>query len=126
MQYPRLNKEKNMSAITKAKEHFKSILAQGLVGPIEVPEWDLKIYYKPATTFAQEAKIVELTSQGKQVEALVESLIMRALDVDGKALFTRSDKTELMREVDPNIIMRIVTEMNDPERAATVQEALKN
>lgn len=115
-----------MSVIEKAKSHFKTILSQGLQGPLSVPEWDTQIWYKPATTFQQESKIVELQSQGKTVEALVESLIMRALDQDGKQLFTRSDKVELMRAVDPNIIMRVVTEMNDPEAAAQVQEALKN
>jgi len=115
-----------MSAIAKAKGHFKSVLAQGLQGPIEVPEWDLKVYFKPATTFQQESRIVELTQQGKQVEALVESMIMRALDADGKPLFNKADKTELMREVDPNVIMKIITEMNDPDRAASVQEALGN
>jgi len=115
-----------MSAIDKAKGHFKSVLAQGLQGPIIVSEWDLKVYFKPATTFQQESRIVELTSQGKQVEALVESMIMRALDIDGKPLFNKADKTELMREVDPNVIMKIITEMNDPDRAASVQEALGN
>jgi hypothetical protein len=115
-----------MSAISKAKSHFQTILAQGLQGPVLVPEWDLKVYYKPATTFQQESKIVELQSQGKTVEALVETLIMRSLDVDGKALFVRADKTELMRECDPTVIMRIVTDMNDPERAAQIGEDLKN
>jgi len=75
-------------AIESAMAHFKEVLAQGLKGPIKVPEWNLDVYYKPATTFHQESKIVELTSQGKTVEALVESLIMRALDADGKPLFS--------------------------------------
>lgn len=115
-----------MSAIDNAKAHFKSILAQGLQGPLDVPEWGLKVYFKPATTFHQESRIVELTSQGKQVEALVEGLIMRALDIDGKPLFNKADKTELMRECDPNVIMRIVTEMNSTERRDEVEQALGN
>jgi hypothetical protein len=123
---PLNNKDINMSAIDKAKAHFKTVLSQGLQGPITVPEWDLKVFFKPATTFQQESRIVELTSQGKTVEALVESLIMRALDGEGKPLFNKMDKTELMREVDPNIIMRVVTEMNDPERQTQVADALKN
>lgn len=109
-----------------AKAHFKDILAQGLKGPIRVPEWEAEVWYKPATTFQQESKIVELTSQGKTVEALVESLIMRALDAEGKPLFTRADKPELMRAVDPSIIMRIMADMNDTETAKSIEDGLGN
>lgn len=109
-----------------AKAHFKEILAGGLRGPIKVPEWNAEIYYKPATSFQQESKIVELTSQGKTVEALVEALIMRSLDAEGNALFTKADKPELMRFVDPSIIMRVMSEMNDPDQARTVEAGLGN
>ena len=113
-------------AIESAMSHFKDILAQGLKGPVNVPEWKLDIWYKPATTFNQEAKIVELTSQGKTVEALVEALIMRALDADGKPIFARTDKPELMRAVDPSVIMRIMTDINNPEDNAKIEESLGN
>ena len=110
-----------------AKSHFKEVLAQGLQGPIIVKEWgDTEIYFKPATNFFQESKIVELQSQGKTVDALIMSLILRALDKEGKPLFTQGDKQELMREVDPNIILRIVTAMNDPENKEKVEAALGN
>lgn len=109
-----------------AKAHFKDILAQGLKGPIRVPEWDAEIWYKPATTFQQESKIVELTSQGKTVEALVEALIMRALDAEGKPVFTRADKPELMRAVDPQVIMRVMGEMNDPDTQKDIEAGLGN
>ena len=109
-----------------AKAHFKEILASGLKGPIKVPEWNADIYYKPATTFQQESKIVELTQAGKTVEALVESLIMRALDADGNPLFNKVDKPELMRFVDPSIIMRVMAEMNDPDTQRVVEQGLGN
>ena len=113
-------------AIDSAMTHFKEVLAQGLKGPVNVPEWKLDIWYKPATTFNQESRIVELTSQGKTVEALVEALMMRALDADGKPLFARTDKPELMRAVDPNVIMRIMSEINNPEANARIEEGLGN
>lgn len=97
--------------IDKATAHFEEVLAQGLQGPIEVPEWDAKIYYKPSTTMHEEAKIIELTQQGKTTEALVQTLIMRARDEDGKPVFTGADKLKLMRGVDPKVILRIVTLM---------------
>ena len=100
-----------MSMIDKATAHFEEVLAQGLMGPIEVPEWDAKIYYKPSTTMFEEAKIIELTQAGKTTEALVTTLIMRARDEDGKPVFSGADKQKLMRSVDPKVILRIVTSM---------------
>ena len=87
---------------------------------------DLEVWYKAATTFQQESKIVELTAAGKTVEALVESLIMRALDADGAAIFSKSDKPDLMRFVDPAIIMRVMSEMNDPDAARNIEAGLGN
>lgn len=116
----------NAAVLARAKQHFKDILAGGLKGPIHVPEWECDIWYKAATTFAQESKIVELTASGKTVEALVEALIMRALDHDGAPIFGKADKPELMRSVDPNVIMRIMAEMNDTESAANTEAAVKN
>lgn len=116
----------NPAVLAKAKAHFKEILAGGLKGPIKVPEWETEIWYKAATTFQQESKIIELTAAGKQVEALVEALIMRALDADGNPVFTKADKMELMRFVDPGVIMRIMAEMNDTESAEAVESVVKN
>lgn len=106
-----------MSVLDKAKNHYQTILSGGLQS-IEVPEWETTIYFKPVTNFTVEQKIIELHSKGKTVEALVESLIQRALDADGKRLFTTADKVTLMREVDPNVIVSIVTKMNEVSAAA--------
>lgn len=114
------------SAIDRAKAHFREVLAQGMKGPISVPEWDLEVYYKPATTFYQEAKVVELQQQGKTVEALVETLIGRCYDAEGNKIFKAADKTELMRSVDPSIILRIVTSMGSEAENEMLDDALKN
>ena len=110
--------------IERATAHFEEILAGGLKGPIEVPEWDAKIYYKPTTTMAEEAKIIELSQQGKTTEALVTTLIMRARDENGDPVFTGADRLKLMRGVDPKIILRIVTEMGSSDEE--IDEALGN
>ena len=62
---------------------------------------------------AEEAKVIELTQAGKSTEALVLTLIQRARDKDGEALFSSSDRLKLMRLADPKVILRIITEMND-------------
>ena len=115
-----------MSVLQNAQAHFKEVLAGGLKGPIRVPEWNADIYFKASTTLAQESKIYELQNQGKGVEALVTSLILRALDVEGKPVFQPTDKIDLMRSVDPQVILRVIAEMNEANPAEAREEALKN
>jgi len=115
-----------MSVLQNAQAHFKEILAGGLKGPVHVPEWNTDIYFKASTTLAQESKIYELQNQGKGVEALVTSLILRALDQDGKPVFLPTDKIEIMRTVDPQVILRVIADMNENTSTDVREEALKN
>lgn len=100
-----------MSVINKAKGHFRDQLA-GDLNSIEVPEWETTVFFKNVSTFAQEQKILELHAKGELVAALVETLVQKSLDKNGKRMFSNADKDVLMREVDPNIIIRICTELN--------------
>ena len=106
------------SIIDNATHHFKEVVSQNLKGPIDVPEWDAKIWYKPATTMAQESRVIQLAQDNKQTEALVVSLIQRACDQDGKPVFTMEHKARLMNAVDPKVILRVVTNMSDDESQA--------
>jgi hypothetical protein len=114
----------NSKLIDRATAHFESVLAQGLKGPIVVPEWDTEIYYKPSSTMAEEAKIIELSQQGKTTEALVTTLIIKARDKDGTPLFDMGDRPRLMRAVDPAVILKVVTAFNVDAQAT--EEALGN
>jgi hypothetical protein len=97
--------------LDKATSHFRAKVSGDMLS-IHVPEWDAKIYFKQAITLKEQSKLVELASQGKQVEALVESLITKARNEDGTKMFSLADKVVLMNEVDPNIIIRVVGEIN--------------
>jgi len=110
--------------IDKVQTHFEGVMAGGLQGPIAVPEWDQDIYWRPTTTMAEEAKVIELTQDGKSTEALVLTLIQRARDKEGEVLFHSSDRIKLMRLADPKVILRIITEMNDVQNE--MEDALKN
>ena len=99
------------SAIQKAQKHFQSKLA-GVLNKHHVEEWDLDVYYRGITTLRQESKIVELSSTGKSVEALVESIIQKALNAEGKPLFTPHDKTALMNEADPAVVLGLARVLN--------------
>ena len=103
-----------MSVIDNAKKHFKETLAQDMKS-VEVPEWETTLYFKAATSFAQEQKVVQLHNDGKLVEALVESLINRACDAEGQRVFKHADKMILMNEVDPKVILKVVNAMNGIE-----------
>lgn len=103
------------TVLSAAKEHFKEVANQGMAN-IEVPEWKTTIYWKiGGLNFAQQSKVIELQNGGKTAEALVEMLIIRALDSDGNKMFKMSEKTEIMREVDPNVILRVVSAMGESD-----------
>jgi hypothetical protein len=99
---------KPVSVLGNAKDHFRSALSQELQS-IEVPEWNATIYFKTASSFNVEKKILDLHSKGSMVEALVETLLVKALNKDGSRVFTNADKVVLMREVDPDVIIRVVS-----------------
>lgn len=110
--------------LEKATSHFRSKIG-GDMKRITVPEWECDIYFKPTLTLREQGKLVELASQGKQVEALVESLIVKARNADGSKMFNVADKATLMNEVDPNVIIRVVGEINaanDEESMETVEK----
>jgi hypothetical protein len=97
--------------LDKATSHFREKLS-GELKSIDVPEWDAKIYFKSVITLKEQSKLIELSSQGKQVEALVESLVVKARNEDGTKMFTMVDKVTLMNEVDPAVLIRVVGEIN--------------
>lgn len=118
-----MSKETKASILDNAKSHFRNAIAQELMS-IDVPEWDCKIYFKAATSFAIEQKIIELHSKGHMVEAMIETLLAKSLTEDSKRMFAPADKIVFMREVDPEVIIRVVAAMNEAKAAA--KEALGN
>jgi len=97
--------------IENATKHFRQRIS-GKMHRVHVPEWECDIWFKEANTLKEEAKLIELAQQGKTVEALVETLIMKARNEDGTKMFTMPEKMIFMNEVDPQVIIRVVGEMN--------------
>lgn len=97
--------------LERATAHFRNQIS-GEMKSIEVPEWETKVYYKTALSLKEEGRVLELSQQGKSVEALVESLIIRARNEDGSKMFATPDKVTLMNEVDPKVLIRVVGAMN--------------
>ena len=111
-----------------AKTQFRDRMS-GKLQSSNVPEWvvdgkETVIFYKASMNFRDQGEILKLHSEGKQAEAVAMTFILRAMDQDGAKLFKRSNMTEIMRQMDPDIISRVVSEMggDDPE----FEDAIKN
>jgi hypothetical protein len=104
-----------MSVLEKATAQFRDLMS-GELQFVEVPEWGepdkpLRIYYKPAINFIAQGKILSLFKQDKDNEAVLQSLIIKALDVDGNNIFKQTDMQSLLREVDTDVVNRILEDM---------------
>ena len=99
-----------MGILDHAAEAFKN----RPVREIEVQEWGtdegaLIIYVKPLTL--QEQQKVFKFSQGSELEAMAQIIIMKALNSNGDKLFTVKDKHTLMNSVDPTVVITIATDI---------------
>jgi len=108
----------------KITDHYRSAIG-GEMKKIQVPEWDMDVYCRKTYPFKDEARVVECQVRGKSVEALVESLIVKALDKDGKRIFGDLDKVTLMNEADPAVITRVASAINNFEERVDMEALAK-
>lgn len=111
--------------LDRATAHFRSKLTSEM-NKVHVPEWETDIWFKATNTLKEEAKMIELAQAGKTVEALVETLIIRARNEDGSKMFNTLDKTVMMNEVDPAVLIRVVGEINNFAEQIKQEDILKN
>jgi len=97
--------------LQKATAHFRSKL-DGTLQSVDVPEWETTVYFYPTASLKEEAAILKLQQEGKTVEALVQSLVVKARNADGTRMFQPADRVTLMNEVDPKIIIRVAGAIN--------------
>jgi len=100
-----------MSVLEKAKEHYKAKLSTE-PRELRIPEWDTTVYIRPGISLQSLGEVMELANNGKSAEAMVMTLIHRLIDGEGKPVFKKIEKTEILRSVDPEILARIVSEIN--------------
>ena len=97
--------------LENATKHFNE-LVQNSLKSYYVEEWDTTIYYRTTLTWREQSKILDLTTNGKTSEALIETLIIRCLDKDGNKMFKGPERVTLSNEVDPAVILRVVGVIN--------------
>lgn len=113
------------NALEKMTAHFRNKIS-GDLKSIKVPEWDVEIFFKTTNTLAEEGRMIKLAQEGKTIEALVETLIVKARNADGSKMFKLADKPTFMNEVDPHVLIRVTGEMNSYNDEDTVEELEKN
>lgn len=120
------------NVLEKAKQHFAEVVVREGLQRIEVPEWGegnqpAQLYFKPmaALPIKTYSRLVMLGSE-QTVEALVEMLILRALDSEGQPLFKLVDKTEMLRSISPVVVCDIIKRMSDYDHLPTVEATQKN
>lgn len=103
-----------MNAIERAKKHWADRLTD--VREIQVPEWgdegEPMVIFVGPSNLAQRSKLFKL-AQANDMEAVAETLILRARDKDGLPLFKPSDRETLMTSCDPEVVGRIAKEINE-------------
>lgn len=111
--------------LDKATAHFRAKLSADSLS-IYVPEWETKVFFKQSITLKEQSKLIELATTGKTVEALVETLLVKARNEDGTKMFTQMDRQVLMNEVDPQVLIRVVSEINNAGDSGDVETIEKN
>lgn len=113
----------------QAKSQFSERRKPETLIPIPVKAWNTTIYYWPDMTLAERREIFMLAKQkGEEtvldLEAMAVTLIVRARDIEGKRLFSKAERLELMNDYDPEVIAEVVAAMNSV--SVTVEDAEKN
>ena len=104
-------------------QHYQKVIG-GELQKIHSDEWDMDIYFRETYSFKDEAKIVELQAQGKIVDALVESIVVKAIKKDGSRMFTEADRMMLMNEADPKVIVKIASAINNANLTRKIEEGV--
>ena len=112
----------------QAKSQFADRRTPETLIPIVVPEWNTTIYYWPDMTLAERREIFLLAKQQGDatvldLEAMATTLIVRARDVEGRRVFSKAERIELLNNYDPEVIAKIVSAMNDTPQS--VEDAEK-
>ncbi len=113
----------------KAQAQFKERRSPDALLEVPVPEWGISVYYWPDMTLAERREIFLFAKQDGDktildLEAMAVTVQVRARDKHGAKLFGRVERKDLMNEYDPDVLVRIVTEMNTG--GVNIEDAEKN
>ena len=113
-----------MNITDKISKHYQQSIGGELI-KYHCEEWDCDIYYRNTYPLKDVAWILQLQSDGKTVEALVESIVIKARDKDGKRMFHDADRIKLMNEADPMTVVKVASQINNAKLTATQESVAK-
>ena len=118
-----MSKNMTETIMARIKTHFDAKETK----IIEVPEWGndsepLYIYSAPMT-LAQKNRLYKM-AKDDDLGLMIEALIMKAKDAEGNCLFSRADKPELMRNCDPDVLIRVASKIMETSDAETAEKNL--
>lgn len=116
------------------KQYREKVEASGILS-LDVPQWPDEqgkptvIYFRPLSTLPVKdySRVVYYAAQ-ETVEAAVDILIVRALNSDKTPLFRSVERGELLRKIDPEVVLDIIGRMGELDSVSrnSVEEAEKN
>jgi hypothetical protein len=100
------------TVLERAKLHFAP--SRGTMREIHVPEWgdesDDGIFYATALNLSERQRIDRI-SKGDGFELGIEVILLKLTDKHGNPVFSRKEKPDLMRSVDPEILGRVAADI---------------
>ena len=106
-----------MGIMDAAKAHYSAILSTD-PKPIKIEEWGGTFYVRPQISVKKKMEIQAKLTGDKMDEGLALSLIYYLIDGEGKPCFSKADLYELLRSVDPDVLIRVCGELAEMQPKA--------
>lgn len=109
-----------MGILDQAKEHFSGLDTQ----TVDVAEWGHAVFWRPWTIAERQKVWGAIKQSGREAELSARVLIAKALDKDGKNLYSIADLRTLCHEVDGAVVERVALLIIGEQQSA--DDSLKN
>lgn len=118
------------TVLERAFKQFRDKVAAAEIFHIEVPQWPdeqnnpTRIYFLPLGALRTEiySKVFDLIRKST-VESAVDILILRALNDDKTAMFKPVHRLEMLKKMDPEVLLEIISKMGDLDAAYSEKPA---
>jgi hypothetical protein len=106
-----------MNILDKAKAHYQEVLSAD-PKPIEIPEWGGTYYVRPQISVKNKMEIQAKLTGNQMDEGLALTLIYYLIDSNNEPCFKKAEKVEIVRSVDPDVLIRVAGEIADMQPKA--------
>ena len=101
-----------MSVLEQAKAHYQEVLAVD-PKPLTIPEWGGQYFVRPQISVKKKMEIQAKLTGEKMDEGIALSLIYYLVDAENNPIFNKGDLFEMIRAVDPDVLIRVAGEIAD-------------